>query len=245
MMKKGRLFLVGFIFLFLILGFSFSVKTAYAEDVIPEVVPGMNTANIEKIGGIVQNLSDDEARKQYLSQEWGKILEKNPVYIKYLKPSVDFYNKNLKPFLDPIFQYTIGVTPSFSWLFILTLVLWIAFVVYALRILDLASIFSRWLQYLISFSTVIIMSISGVTRTIAQYIIKSISVLTSWWMQLIVASLVVVAIILASIFSKELEKFFKDLKEKRKKMKEELEREQSRSAGRVVGAYADVLKRIK
>ncbi|MBS3075252.1 hypothetical protein J4429_02215 [Candidatus Pacearchaeota archaeon] len=234
-MKKSLIFFIGI--LIVSLCFIFSIKPVHSQEAgVGDVVPGLSPENLEKVQTGVEKLTDEEARKQYLTQELGKIFQNNTYYIKYIKPVENAYSK-INWFTDPFFRYTIGMAPSLSWLFLLTLVLWIVFVVYAIRMLSLASIFSKWVQYTISFGIIIIISISGVTKKIAEYIINSISILTSWQMQLIVVSILIIGLILAIIFSKQLKEFFKSLKEKRKKMQEELDREKLKSEVKVAKAF--------
>ena len=60
--------------------------------------------------------------------------------------------------------WTIGLKPSLTWLFFLTLVLWITFFIYIFRAFELTTGFSKTVQYLISFSIMGIISIIGITK---------------------------------------------------------------------------------
>lgn len=199
--------------------FIFSFIQADIANVNPNTgeanVLGLNPDNLPQSPEELKETSAD-----FLKKEWGKILAKNL----YVGPIIKSYQK-ISPYTDPIFKYTIGMTPSLTWLFFLTLVLWIFFVIYMLKILDLVSIFSRSVQYIVSFGLIIIFSLIGVTRKIAEYIINAISLLTSWWMQLIVASIVILGLILASIFSENIKKLVENIKKNRAKMEEEVGRE--------------------
>lgn len=216
-MKKRVLFILA-LFSIMLLIMSLLMITIKAQ---PEAGLPSETQGIEKLGekiseGGLENLDSS----QYLKKEWGKILETWPV----VGPIIRAYEK-IAPVTDPVFKYTIGMSPSLSWLFILTLVLWIAFVIYIFRVLELASIFSNQaVKIIISIGLVIVLSITGLTKKLAEYIINAISLLDVWWMQLITALLVIIAIILASVFSKALEDYVKNLKEYKEKAKEESNR---------------------
>ena len=155
-MKKSTFrFITSVILLSLILNlFIISIE---AETSPMPSVPGIGEINpdtglpveLEKITDTGKKLTDKEKIAQYKSIELNKILAKN----KYTAPIMSFFNY-ISPVTNPAFKYTIGVEPSLSWLFFLTLTLWIAFVIYAIRILNLASIFSKWVQYVISFGIV-------------------------------------------------------------------------------------------
>src|SRR3989344_2540458 len=176
-MKKSLIFFIGI--LIVSLCFIFSIKPVHSQEAgVGDVVPGLSPENLEKVQTGVEKLTDEEARKQYLTQELGKIFQNNTYYIKYIKPVENAYSK-INWFTDPFFRYTIGMAPSLSWLFLLTLVLWIVFVV----------------------------------------------------------SILIIGLILAIIFSKQLKEFFKSLKEKRKKMQEELDREKLKSEVKVAKAF--------
>ena len=204
-MKKSLFFLC-LLFIVLLLPLVLSAID-FGEKINPETGLPYTAEQLQKIN------------KDYLKQEWGKILEKN----NYTRPIVMSY-RAISPVSNPVIYFLFGMEPQVSWLFILTVTLWIAFVFYFLGILEIASIFSGWLQTLLSFVVVIGISLSGITKKIAEYIINAISLLNTWWMQLIVAVVVVVALILASVFSKNIKEFFKALKESREKAKEVTEK---------------------
>lgn len=152
----------------------------------------------------------------YLKQEWGKILAKTT----FFGPIINFYNNKLAKYLNPVLKYTLGVDPSISWLFFITLVLWISLVIYFYRILSVFSTFSNWVSLVVSILSIIIMSNMHLPRWIAEKIINMISLAGNKWVQLGFAILFITALILASIFSKEFEKLMKTIKENRKKMKQ-------------------------
>lgn len=213
------------LFLFSLLVLNIFIISIHAEEPpTPELGGNINPetglpTGVEKVQEVTESLSDDETRSQYLKQEWGKILAKN----KYIGPIIAGYEK-ASPIVDPISKYTIGLEPSLTWIYILTLILWIAFVIYIFRIMEFVSLFSNVTKYLVSIGMVILISVIGVTRKLAEYIINAISLFSTWWMQLILITGVIIAIILASIFSKNLKDTAKAMKEKKDKERGEFER---------------------
>ena len=63
-----------------------------------------------------------------------------------------------------------------------------------------------------------------ISKFLAEKIINTLSLFTTWWMQLIGIGVVILILILASVFSKQLKEFFEKAKEKRKANKEESNR---------------------
>lgn len=221
-MKKS-LILVLFI-VFILSGIIFIKSLNAQETGVGEVVPGLSPENLEKVQTGIEKLTDEEARKQYLSQEWGKILQNNTYYIKYIKPSFDVYDKTAAPFINPISEYTIGMAPNFSWIFLLTLVLWIAFVVYFFRIFSLVPVFSKNTQKVITIGFIIIFSLLRITKTIAEQIVKMVSAFDTT-KQLIAMIVIITAIILLSIFSKTFRNLIGSSAEQKAKKEEEKDRE--------------------
>jgi len=156
----------------------------------------------EKGQEIVEKTKEQESR-EYLFQEWKKTIENN----KYFSPIILGYKK-ISPVVNPVSKYAIGLEPSLTWIFILTLILWIVFVIYSLRILELTALSSRWVQYVVSIGIVVIISVAGITKKIAEYVIKVISLAGTWWVQLILIGIVILALIFASFFSKNLQEIF-------------------------------------
>jgi len=167
---------------------------------------------------ITGNLTDSN-RFQYLKQEWGKILEKN----KLMGPIIRGAEKT-QPYLDPIFNLVLGIPSSLTWLFILTLIIWVSLAIYIFRFLELFSIVSKFTQYLIYIATMIVWSWIRISKFFAEKIINTLSLFTTWWVQLIGMGVVILILILASVFSKQLKEFFEKAKERRKKNKEEANR---------------------
>jgi len=153
----------------------------------------------------------------YKMQEWAKIIPTMPV----IGPIAQFCIK-ISPYTNPVLKVILGVTPNFSWLFFLTLIIWITLVTFFFRIISVFSTFSKGVSFVISLCIIVIVSNLKIPLSIATWIVNAISLLTSWWMQLILIAVIILALILISVFSKQWSELVSRIKENRKKMKEEM-----------------------
>lgn len=113
-MKKAGILLL----IFLLLSLFLNVVVKAQDPLPPELESG-----VEKIQNVSEKLSDEDARKEYLKQEWTKILESKWWGKMILGIGVVFGA------LSPVFKLLIGIEYSLSWLFFLSLGAWIAIVV--------------------------------------------------------------------------------------------------------------------
>lgn len=168
----------------------------------------------------IQEIGDKIKDENYLKNEYQKILNKSDT----LKPLFNFYNK-ISPVADPAFKYTVGVTPSISWLFLLALILWIAFVIYIFGFASLFKIASNGIYYTVVLIAILVVSYFGIAAKLADFIVKYISKAGSWRIQLIIVIIIILALVLASIFSRSILKLEKGIKEKKDKEEEKNNRE--------------------
>lgn len=185
--------------------------------------PGMDELPLQEEAEAIQagqekyeQFTTAENKSDYLKKEWGKILSNSP----FMGPIIRGLDK-ISPVTDPLFKYTVGMEPSMTWLFILTLIIWIALAILIFRLSSLALPFSSSTRYVIAIGGIIFISIFGAVKKFAEGIIAVLSIFNAWYMQLIAALLVIVAIIIGAMFSKQIEKIAKRMKEQ--KEKEELE----------------------
>lgn len=171
-----------------------------------------------------------EGNLSYVMKDWGNLFRENE-FTGPLIESFDIMAPFFKPFwavITPVFnfffKYTVGLPFSWTWLFFLTLIIWIAIAFYIFRVFNLVSIFSKWMHYLISIGMVIILSLMGITKRIAEFAIKTVSLFDTWWMQLIGVAIIIVILVLAIIFSKNLSQLIKAIIERKKGTEEELNR---------------------
>jgi hypothetical protein len=201
--------------------------TSQTPDLFGENI-NQETGQIE----IIDDLTDEEKREDFIRTEWGKILDRN----KYIGPLLRGLNE-ISPFTDPIVRYTVGMEPRLTWLFVVTFVLWWTLVIYGYRLLELVSVFSNLVQVVLSFGLVIIFSLLGGTKWIAELIINTIALFDIWWVQLIGGIVVIIIIVLLGFFSKQLELFFEAMKKRRKELKRDIEHEKMKGEVEVAEAY--------
>ncbi len=136
---KKRLFYLVF---FLILAFIFilNINSANIDDSLEKV-----ESNIDKVSNVQDTLNDKDLRSQYLKREWNKILENSSFGRFLLGISAIFVT------LSPIFSLIIGVEYSLSWMFFLSLTLWI--VTFFIVFYSIKLIFPDkfWICFFISF----------------------------------------------------------------------------------------------
>jgi hypothetical protein len=244
MEKQSRL-IIGTIFILLILITSlFLISIIKAEEnstppgtttpqvpggeVNPETGLPKNLETVQKVGDTV---SDPDKSTSYLKQEWQKILQKSKTF----GPIITFILK-----LDPVSVFLLGIPIAFSWLFFLTLILFIDMVIYVLRITKYLFLdMSNFIRYTILILVAGIFVFYKIPLYIANFIVKIISLLNAWWMQFVIIGIVILALILAGMFSKEMEALFKSIKENHDKTMEEISREKLRKD---VKTFSDIKK---
>lgn len=172
--------------------------------------------DIEEAQEILERLSDSEERVNYLKTEWTKILEDTKAG-PYLKKTDDILSS-----LDPLFHFLLGVNYSLSWVWILSLTI---FIVLTLNLRRLSYFFEPFLlkygKYfsLISFlASILILILFKIPRFFAWWIINFFSSKGEWYFQLFAVIGVWIGIILIGTYTKSIEGLFFALKEKRDKL---------------------------
>lgn len=114
-MKKAGLFVISVLLISL---FSFIISvSAQNESTGLEGVPLVN--ELQAGQQQYEQYASAENKTAYLSQEWGKILEKHAI----IGPIAVQINKALR-FMDPFFKIILGYESSLSWGFIFALIIW-------------------------------------------------------------------------------------------------------------------------
>jgi len=221
-MKKRALIILLTISLILILQINLVLsqvpENPYKED-INKIKEGKDAIDQLKEGN----------NSEFLKKQWGELLSKNI----YMGPIFSFFNQ-ISPITNPLFKYTLGLEPSFTFLFLLTLSIWIALVAIIFRSMRLLSIMSKKFHYIASFGFVIIVSILGLTRTVAGAIINSLEKLQTWWIKLIVLTIIIVTMLLSIIISKKIDRYAKKTS---KTAEEDLAREKLKSSAEVAETF--------
>ena len=221
------------LFIFSIILVGFIAGIVIAQDVVD-----IGGDIIDPKTGLPKGLPKDTGDLQnvsYLKTEWGKILEKN----RFFGPMMIFYG-NLSPYTDPVFLILIGMKPAVTWLFVLTFIIWITFIIYMFRISEFFAFYSEKVRYIVAFLLVVLISALGVTKTIAQWTINTIVFFsTTWWIQLIGGLIVIIVLMVLSVFSKNIQDLFKTMAKKREESQEDLDRARLAAAGSIADEMLD------
>ena len=154
-MKKLALF---FLFVVIILNlFSHLVISLDAGDNLKESLGELEQTK-KNIDEGVEKLSEKDIRREYLKQEWTKLLEKTSFGGFIIKTGKFLEN------LNPIFIFLIGIEFSLSWLFFLSLLIWIVIVVIVYKPLKEVGQFDGGLAFLISLAVAILAARTGGIR---------------------------------------------------------------------------------
>jgi len=196
-MKKAGIISL-FLLTLLIINFILVAETK-AEEIDEETGLPSTIKNISDVG---KSLTDEEARNQYLKQEW-------------TKNKVVLFISNLFKLLSPVFKILIGVEYSLSWLFFLSLGAWIAVVILIYK--PTKNIFqaNKWVALAVA---IIIPTIAAQFGTIQIIVSFFIPLFKNKWIIIIT---IIVAAILIWIYSLFMKSFGKALEERAKKEDEE------------------------
>ena len=224
---------IGVLFLFLILFGNFIFASNL--DSVQEKVENAEE-KFEQTRDIKDKLSDEDARSEYLKSEWYKILQRNT----FFNSIFNLLNK-ISPYTSPFFGTLLKITPSLSWVFILSLTLFVTFIIYFYRIFHF-SFFSGGVSFLMAILFVIILGVFGMIKSFAEFIVGIANLWDLLWMKLLFVLIVFIGFIFANIYSKAVEEFFKDMKERREKIKEELEEIETVAAKEDIKSFVEAIR---
>lgn len=199
-MKRGLI-------LFVILVFLLSIfPIVYSQN-----LPGQD--QIEALQRNVDTLTNPQSSTDYLKQEWTKIIQDTS------------FGKNMIQFgqflttLNPIFNLILGLGFSWSWIFFLTLALWICFLIWVYRLSFFTKLFvsSRIVQFFVFIFLMLFISYIEISKLISLLFVNLISNIDSLFFQLISAFVFLMIILILTIYSRVLSKAFKVAMEKREK----------------------------
>jgi len=153
---------------------------------------------IKEIEITTEKLTDTD----YLNQEWKNfigILKNNPII----------------KFLDPYFKFVFGLEFSWSWEFLLTVILWFVFATYLYRLFQgITIVLEKTHPKIIKVSViwpilaVLIVWITKIAKIAGTYAGKEIKLLGSLPEQLIIIMVLVFALLYSIAYSKLLKKYF-------------------------------------
>jgi len=178
------------------------------------LVSGLEASDIREgleesavVGGI-EKITDEEARSDYLRQEWGKLLENTTVGQALL------FVSGVLAGLSPIFLFLIGVEYSLSWFFFLSLGLWIVIFIIIYRPAKAMFPAHWWTASIIALFITAIAARVGVIPRFLDYLSP---LVTNKWIALLA---VVIGIVIVYVYSLFMKAFGKVLNAKLKKEKE-------------------------
>ncbi len=177
--------------------------------------------SFEKFKEVGDKLSEEESSKDYLKQEWTKILADNKV----LSPIL-FYTNNFFSFFNPLWGLIFGVEFSWSWFFVFSFIIWILIIILIYNPLQLQ--FNAVISFLIS---VIISSLLGFFNIIEKTVDFLTPLISNIWAVLI-SIVLIIALIIAYI------QLFRSLKQKQEKDVEKFNRERLKQDVKVADIFA-------
>jgi c-di-AMP phosphodiesterase-like protein len=216
-MKKNLIILS--LILFLILNVSLIKINAQQ---IPQI-PGLSGTTDESTGlpsefvkfqEIADKLSEEESRKEYLKQEWTKILANNKVFGPVL-----FYTNKSFSFFNPFWKIIFGIEFGWSWKFILSFFIWLFIVILVYSPVKELTKFNPILSFL---GAVLVASLCGYLQFIQIIVSLLIIILKNIWLVLLA---ILIMIVVAYIYNK----IFKDIGKKLKKKQEDFLEKRNRA----------------
>jgi hypothetical protein len=214
-MKKS----LALIFVFLLLFNIIITQLLKAE--MPSVtpsVPGLGKINeesglpesFEKFKQIANNLSEDESRKQYLTQEWTKLYANGK-----LSP-VLYYTTEFFSFFNPVWELIFKIPFSWSWEFLFSLLIFIILIVV---LYAPSKHLTNLNPVLTAVFSVVIACLVGAAGTIQKAVEQMVFAVTNIWIAVYAMAFAILFTVLYALIMKKLGI---NLKEKVKK--EELEK---------------------
>jgi len=157
----------------------------------------------DKVDAVIDN--PNEAARDYLTQEWTKILEKND-FGKFILGVGKIFES-----LSPVFELLIGIEYSLSWLFFLSLVFWIAIVIIIYQAVRSGLQFKWWIALGIS---IIIPAIAAQFDSFERFSNLWVPLLKNFWSVFILFLIIILLIAIYSVFMNNFGKALKFRNEK-------------------------------
>jgi len=217
---------LGVFYLFVLVLFSLLILNIFAVSVKAQLegtgLPSGLEGDVEKIQNLTEKGQDiiektkEEEGREYLKQEWKKMLEQNKVG-KVLLAISDFIEK-----LNPFFKIVLGVEYSLSWAFVFAIALWI--ILFMILYYPIKGMFDKtWIAIIASFAVTSLIGISGVIKKAVDLLSTIISKPWLAWLALGITIVIAAIIIylgggLKQILEKEREKAAKEKTEKDRKI---------------------------
>jgi len=227
-MKKSLIYTSLFLLVCLILVLQIDNLNAEILNIDPTNPDNTNIAgvSVDNINDLATEIPENpEEGKEYIKQEWTKILEKNAIGRILLKIS------SILTFLNFFWKPILGIEYSFSWIFLFAITLFLFLFIIFSRVLD-AFIGKSWAGWTSGFVVASLVGLSGVIKKATDLL--SI-IINNVWLAVFSFLVAILILILLSNFSG-------GLKEYLKKQKEDTEKEKTERAQKIIQTHGKVSK---
>lgn len=210
----------------------------YITEIDPNTGNPVATQAVQNFGESISTGQWADQNNSYLRQELTKILEKN----EYTAWIVKGY-RIVYPYITPFFKLTIGMNIEWTWLFVLSFIIWCAFVIWFYRASGLISSSMIIRLILCLFGIIAITSLpiyfnlakQGLPAIIGNLLVNFNSAYL-WWVQLI---LVIMEIMMIILFT-AIPKYMVQVKEAKDESKEKQEFKETEKRER---AFLDIFSK--
>lgn len=217
MKKTGILLLI----LSLLILNIFSTLLVHAQETLPlpGTAGGINEEtglpkSFDKFKEASDKLSKEEERKEYLKQEWTKLLADK----KAVGPAL-FYTNKFFSFFNPLWRIIFKMEFEWSWLFIFTFLFWIFIIILVYSPVKELTELNPILSFL---GAILVSSLAAYFQFIQMIAGLLIGILKNIWF---VTLAILIIVLIAYIYKKSLKDIGKKLKEKQEKFLEKRNRE--------------------
>ncbi len=229
-MKKS-IFIISLILL-IVLVITLTAKNASSQDDMPSIPvvgkldPENNSliTSYEKFREMSEQLSEEESRKQFLEKKWTVIFAETPI----LGPAL-FYSEKFFIFLNPLWKIAFEIEFSWSWIFIMSLGIWVLLIGILYQPSKALTSLNSILSLVVAIIIATIVGSQGVIKTATKILAEFVK---NIWMLFIT---IIIVGILYFIYSR----IFKQMGKSLKKEKEAEKLEKSKKA---IEAHGEVSK---
>lgn len=186
MIKKSSLFNLTIFFLFLII-LLISIRIIISEEIPTKAITGIDTEKLTDSFEKMRNLTESENKTGYLTSEWNKILANNTLAIK-----INSFGEKTTNLSRVLF----GTYYSFSFTFLLTIVLWLITLFNLPRIIKGGIGLSTELSLITSFIGVIIISQTKVFVFFSEFLVRAALYEKNTWTTSALGIVMIVAVVI-------------------------------------------------
>lgn len=208
----------GALIIFLFLTLSITVAIAI-ENPLEDGIDNLRE-EFENISDITE---DEDARSEYLTQEWTKLLEKTKAG-KILLGISNFFSK-----LSPLFKIILGIEYSLSWAFFLAVLIWLTLFLILNPVVSV--LFDNRIIGIIA--SIIITSLIGISGTIKKAVDTISEIVTNKTILTISIIITILIVIIGYFLGKIFGKYLENLREESEKTKTEESEKKIQALGKV------------